>query len=336
MFRTLHFAAVTCVLAGIAALCAIALNGSFVLVFACLCFTTVAGYAMVALQQRLRRRIDRSGQALGQFMRGELHARLQPADADDEFTRLQHRMNNLLDLLDLHLRGEEAGIDLTKHAAYADKLRLSGLSDALRERADGPAAPVDATPSVGSFLQELRQQAGALLGEKPENTEAPAEEVAVPTVAPELLQRLHRQAAQASQRLQHATNQLAQRAMQPPAPEKSPLGSFAHLESGCARMAEQATVLSLNIAIEACRAPADSPLHGATETLRALSRQLQQWRTELGQYDVSSSGANAVSTVPLSVAMEALTSAEQHLRAQQDMIDELLAAHSPATQAEAA
>lgn len=318
MFRALHFSAVICVLAGLAALSALALNGSFLLVFVCLCFMTVASFAMVALHARLHRGLERSGQVLGQFSRGQLQARIQPGDGNDACTRLQHRINNMLDLLDLHLRGQEAAIDLAAHAGYAEKLRATGLSLALSERADG-AEPVPQSAPAGGFLQELRAQAAALLSPEP-----------VPDMDAQWVQQLHRQSAQAGQRLRLATEQLAQRAMQPAAPEKSAHGSFAHVEAGCARMAEQATVLSLNMAIEAGRAPADSPVHGAVDALRQLARQLQQWRAELAQYSERPVAAAAVASVPLSVAMEALTSAEQQWRAQEELLQAMLDGPAPA------
>lgn len=322
MFRALHISAVLCVLAGVSALAAIALHGSFLLVFVCLCFTTVASFVMVAMHQKMRRSLERSGQVLGEFSRGALQARIQPGEGNDVGVRLQHRINNMLDLIDLHLRGQEAAIDLAAHAAYAEKLRATGLSLALAERADN-APPAPESASAGGFLQELRAQASALLGERTQPAQPPAADTAV-------LQQLHRQSAQAGQRLRLTTEQLAQRAMQPAAPEKSPHGSFAHVEAGCARMAEQATVLSLNMAIEAGRAPADSPVHGAVEALRQLARQLQQWRAELAQYSERPVAAAAAASVPLSVAMEALTSAEQQWRAQEESLQAMLDGPAPA------
>lgn len=345
LLTRIHICAVIVALAGLLALCAIALQFSFTLVFACLCVITVAGYMLVAMHQRQRRMLEQSGIAVGNFMRGGLHARLDPAAADDAFSRLQHRINNLLDVIDLHLRGSDAAIDLTKHADYAAKLKLTGLSEALQARADGGAQEITTPPAasapavgtaVGTFLQELRQQAEGFFAAE-QAIHNPAE--ARSTSYQRELTGLQRHIQQAANRLQQATSQLAQRAMQP-APEPS-RGSPKHWEASCARLAEQATVLSLNVAIEAGRAPAFSPLHGATEELRALAKQLQVLRGDLTRQVSPQPEATAVPTVPLSVAVEALTTAEQMLRAQLEMIAEMVARLDPTqpmpmTEAEAA
>lgn len=308
MLNRLHHAAVVTALAGMAALASFALKFSFVAVFACICLTTVAGFVLVASLQKQKAMLDRAGQALGQFMRGQWHARLSPDSHDDEFSRLQHRINNLLDAVDLHLRGPEASIDLNTHADYAEKLRFTALYESLSQHKSLEEIKAERTPteSVGALLTQLGHNVADLF--KPET----APDLASPAPKPQQV----RQLRVIADRLQGATAQLAERATSRDrhAATHAPL-SAQSLDQLMARIAEQASVISLNVAIEAARAPQGSALHEMGSELHTMATQLHKARADMAALLATAAPViETAPTVPLSFAIDALVSAESLLR----------------------
>jgi hypothetical protein len=336
MLQWLQSLAVLAVLSGAAALASIALNVSFLLVFVCVCLSTAAGFLSIAAVGRQRTGLEQASNAVGNFMRGQWQARILPDSADDEFSRFQHRINNLLDVVDLHLRQHEAAIDAATHADYIEKLRCTVLYDALAKRpsteADGALAPRSASESVGALLQQLGHNVANLF--EPETKEEPAaepsddEQMALQDEAEQdeaflAYERVSEQRHRALQQLQHglqrisaANAQLAQRAMHPPTPaEKSSRVSSAQIEQGMQRVAEQATVMALNVAIESARAPEGSSLHELSGELHLMAAQLQKLRGQTSALVASVVPvAEPTTSVPLSYAVEALANAEYSLR----------------------
>lgn len=317
LLRRLHSMAFIGVFAAVAALATIALKAPFQITFICLCVATAAAFAVLIMHQAHRARLEQLGNVVGQFMRGAWQTRTQPSASDDEFSRLQHRINNLLDVVDLHIRGDDAAIDLQKHAEYAEKLRLTPLGEML---ADPTTPAADVKEAAGSFLEQLGQHMSEMLaGEEEKISTAPASvaPAAVPAAWKKNHQHLVRQLEVAAARLASSSTQLAQRAMQSPAADAIQ-PSPEMMEQALARMQEQATVLSLNIAIEAGRAPSGSSLHHAAEELRSLVTQLQKARGHAATLKLEQRGIARVPSdhVPLSYAAEALALAEQSLREQ--------------------
>lgn len=309
MLSRLHTAAVVTALAGMAALASFALKFSFITVFGCICITTVAGFILVASLQKQKAMLDRAGQSLGLFMRGQWQARLSPDSNDDEFSRLQHRINNMLDTLDLHLRGPEASIDLNSHADYAEKLRFTALYESLSQHKSMEEIKADRTPteSVGALLTQLGHNVADLF--RPEEKIAPVAPAAVHAGQ-------GRQLRAIADRLQGATAQLAERATSRArhASQHTPL-SAQSLDQLMARIAEQASVISLNVAIEAARAQQGSSLGEMGMELHTIATQLHKARADMASL---LSGVTPIiesaPTVPLSFAIDALTSAESALR----------------------
>jgi hypothetical protein len=229
----------------------------------------------------------------------------------------------MLDAIDLHLRGPEASIDLTTHADYAEKLRFTALYESLDQHKSLEAIKAERTPteSVGALLQQLGHDvAGLFTGEDK------ADDVALgnnPAAAVRPLRAI-------ADRLQGATAQLAQRAVardQHAAPQISPQA----LDQLMARVAEQASVISLNVAIEAARAPQGSSLGEMGTELHAMAIQLHKARADMAALMATAAPmVETVPTVPLSFAIDALTSAESALR---EYID---GAHAPTAVDEAA
>ncbi len=310
MLNRLHYAAVITTLAGMAALASLALKFSFLAIFGCICVSTLAGFVLVAASQKQKAMLERGGQALGQFMRGQWHARLSPDSHDDEFSRLQHRINNLLDTIDLHLRGPEASIDLTAHADYAEKLRYTALYESLSQHKSLEEIKADRTPteSVGALLTQLGHNVADLFksDEKPAHVTTHAASSPAQT----------RQLRSIADRLQGATAQLAERAVgrDRHAPQQVPL-SPQSLDQLMSRVAEQASVISLNVAIEAARAPQGSALGEMGMELHAIATQLHKARADMAALMASAAPViETAPTVPLSFAIDALTSAESALR----------------------
>ncbi len=308
MLNRLHHAAVITALAGMAALASFALKFSFIAVFVCICLTTAAGFVLVASLQKQKAMLDRAGQALGQFMRGQWHARLSPDSRDDEFSRLQHRINNLLDAVDLHLRGPEASIDMNAHADYAEKLRFTALYESLSQQKSLEEIKADRTPteSVGALLTQLGHNVADLF--KPE--EKAVETAAAPSAAQ------GRQLRVIADRLQGATAQLAERAVsrERHASQHTPL-SAQSLDHLMARIAEQASVISLNVAIEAARAAQGSALGEMGMELHTMATQLHKARADMASLLATAAPTiETAPTVPLSFAIDALAGAESALR----------------------
>ncbi len=333
MLQRITIASIICALAGMAALAALAseLSLSFTLFF--LTVAVLAGLLITRLSMRERGMIDQSGMALGGFMRGILNARLQPHAQDDELSRLQHRINNLLDLLDLYLRNDGAAIDQSQHQAYVEKLRSAPLTDLLAQRAAPLELKQTAHPEerVGGFFKDLQQSVEQLFTPPPEAPRSPraamldglrrsAQRVTLTELKQEQAN-IQRQLQLAAERLQTASTQLAQRAMQPAPGPANPVRrpSMAGLLQSFSRLTEQANVVSLNIAIEAGRSAKDSSLHNVAEELHGFAAQVTKLRNDLVSFGPQHMGGNlesGLSSVPLSYAVEALAVAEQSMREQ--------------------
>lgn len=305
-------------LAGVLAMAAIALGYSFQLVFACLCGSTGAAFALLVTLKRQQVQLEQMNQALGMFMRGNYQARAEAGDGDDAFARLQHRINNLLDLLDLHARGDEAAIDRAAHEDYLEKLQQTALAETLAGRRVESAAK---DTSVGALLQQLGHDVANLFADEIA-APAPAEaEMVIDAVPLAALTQWQQELYAAALRLQQACTDLAQRAQLPTPAGVGP--SPATLEAALARLAEQTTVIALNVSIEAGRAPDHSSLHASAEELQGMAALLHKARGEVAAALAPHHRQPGPVTVPLAVAVEALAVAEQEVRARAEAITDL-------------
>jgi methyl-accepting chemotaxis protein len=75
----------------------------------------------------LRGLVDETSASVGNFIRGSLDARIQNIGALDEMGRLQHRVNNLFDMIDLALRQGDSAVGTGEDADYIAKIRQTSL-----------------------------------------------------------------------------------------------------------------------------------------------------------------------------------------------------------------
>lgn len=321
----LHLFTLSTAVAGAGALAAMALNFSFTTVFLFMCAATGLAFASVISEYAVRRKIERLNHVIGQFMRGHWQTRETPEAGDDEWVRLQHRLNNVLDVIDVHLHGDQAAIDPTTHAEYIEKLKTTPLAMALACEENGGEASAPAK-SVGALLQQLGHDvAGLFDGEgEPEEAADPTVEETTDAVLHETdLLALSGRLRAAALDLQDACTRLSQKALPTGFSGGGP--SPATLEVALARMAEQVTVMALNATIEATRAGEATHLHSMAEELQDMAVLLQKAQQEVGAALAPHHRQGGPVTVPLAAAIEALALAEQHLRSEAQAVDAWLA-----------
>jgi methyl-accepting chemotaxis protein len=94
----------------------------------------VLSYLILRELRLLRAEIEDTSMAVGNFIRGTLDARVNNIAALDVLGRLQHRINNLFDSIDLSLRGEQSALD--DDEAYIGKIRQAGIYAMLSRKPD--------------------------------------------------------------------------------------------------------------------------------------------------------------------------------------------------------
>lgn len=87
--------------------------------------------------------LQASLQALGSFMRGMLDTRMEVRLHNRFFAHLQYRCNNLLDVLDYYVRGDNAGFDTSdaEPEAYITKLKRTGIYGVLQAKYERALRP---------------------------------------------------------------------------------------------------------------------------------------------------------------------------------------------------
>lgn len=106
-------------------------------------------FAWVDVALSLKRQyaeFDATSKALGEYIRGVGDARTPPVTAQDAWGKLQYRMNNLLDIIDLGIRKKEAALDFESGQAYIAKLKQSELWQQLSPAPAAPVLTVSPTP----------------------------------------------------------------------------------------------------------------------------------------------------------------------------------------------
>lgn len=88
--------------------------------------------ALVAYQaMELRQSIQDCSQLIGQVIKGDMAARINRITARDDIGIIQHRLNNLIDIIDLHARGKNALIYEDSNTEYYKKISHSPLMELL-------------------------------------------------------------------------------------------------------------------------------------------------------------------------------------------------------------
>ena len=256
--QRLEMCAFMVLLASAAAILAIALSVSSSVVLVALGVVLISACATLLYTRALRGRTEEVSRALAAFMRGELDARILGIRRLDSFGKLQHRLNNMLDIVDLAVRKDQSAIDTGNDEAYLNKIRSTGLSAALQPSPS--VLEIPPTLNVAPLLAELSQ-----LKEAVEQLQYLTRELArragqqtvekADVAPPKRRAAINNQAAITVQELREAHEALQ--------------GSAALFE----RLAERAEILSLNIAIAAAHAEQDERLVGAVSSLRLLAEQ---------------------------------------------------------------
>lgn len=119
--------------------------------------------AAIYLTLKMKEAVYECSDAVGQVIKGDLDYRVSPSAALNEMGVMQHRINNLLDIIDLHCRREHALIDAENDGDYYDKITHAVLSDLMRQSA--PAAPsaaesVVVTPAVATVAKVASAPSG--------------------------------------------------------------------------------------------------------------------------------------------------------------------------------
>ncbi len=97
-------------------------------------FVTLISFLLIATlwyqyyhTQMILKQVQKTHQTVGGFMRGMIDERIVVSAPSTLFGQLQHRLNNLFDVIDYSLRGDEAGFDTDVGTTYMQKLSATGL-----------------------------------------------------------------------------------------------------------------------------------------------------------------------------------------------------------------
>ncbi len=118
---------------------------------------------MIVVAGTLRRDVQNSSEAVSAYIKGDMDSRIMTIKGMDELSVLQHRLNNLMDIVDLATRGDNASIDAELDGEYYAKVKQSQLMlhiAALSQKVvtvtpDAPVAP--SVPNAGAQAQAMRQ-----------------------------------------------------------------------------------------------------------------------------------------------------------------------------------
>lgn len=105
--------------------------------------TLLSGVSMMSVI-RMRKALTETGQCIGQMIKGDLDKRVAPLGSFEEVGVLQHRINNLFDVIDLATRGSDALIDEELDGEYFHKIASAPLM--VRMKDGRPASPVAMAP----------------------------------------------------------------------------------------------------------------------------------------------------------------------------------------------
>lgn len=107
----------------------------------------------IAWLVNIRRKIAEASQSIGMIVKGDLDTRVVPSGSFDEVGVLEHRLNNLFDIIDITARGSSDQINKEMDGEYFDKISASPLMDALRYAKNG--TPQNEAGSVVEYISEV-------------------------------------------------------------------------------------------------------------------------------------------------------------------------------------
>lgn len=118
------------------------------IIMALLSFAFAAAIMALFSAVRLSHMLTEVNGVLAGFIKGHLDKRIAIiGDSMDEIASFQHRQNNVLDIIDVYVRGASAEIHESGDANYMDKINASALMQLLKK--SGQPAVQEPTPSSG-------------------------------------------------------------------------------------------------------------------------------------------------------------------------------------------
>lgn len=255
--------------AGILALASMALQWSVLVTVLSISVAVVCGVIVVQQARALRRQLDHGNMAIAAYIRGQQDSRILNIRGLDTFGKLQHRINNLLDIVDLVARGKQAAVDTGEDETYLDKIANANLYKVLQEQAKPPVMEIPAKLDVNPLLSQL------------EHLRRAAEQIQ--TVSNDLVSRADQQgvAAAASPKLTAGLRKAIDHTRAAPVVVKNlhaACEKIGGISAMLERLAERSEIMALNMAITAAHSGGDERINGAVSSMRLLSEQTREAR----------------------------------------------------------
>lgn len=267
--QRLHSLGVATSLAGILALAAIALRLSPLLTVGTISVATLCGALVVWHTHKLNRRIEHASGALGAFIRGSFDARIINIHGLDALGKLQHRINNVLDIVDIAVRQNDAAVDTGDDEAYVNRISASNLYAALYDHMEQvPVLEMPAQLNVSPMLaqlEQLRQSVGQL--------QTASRDLLARADLPKSTQ------GRDTKKLSMSIQKTVEHARGSPLTVKTLHQAAEKIVSATTvldRLAERGEILALNMAISAAHAGGDERINAAVSSVRLLADQTRE------------------------------------------------------------
>ena len=279
----MRMAACITLAAGIIGLLAIALSLPLAVMIGAFFIALVSAYFSMVQSRALAARYHQLHHTLAAFMRGEMDARILNIGTLDAWGKLQHRINNILDIVDHAARKEYAAVYTGEDDAYIQKITATGLSVALQMPTGEPVLEMPAQLNVAPLLKELAQLQQAI----------------------DQLQQLTRELSRRADRNTQPTGgmrnsgtlrRLREYAQHIPLVIKTlheTHEQLARASTSVDRIAERAEIVALNMAISAAHAGGDDRMHAAVASLRLLADQSRAAQASIATMVEQASSASA-------------------------------------------
>lgn len=134
---------------------------------------SLLGFLSLTYLARLNATLKDTSHILSLIIKGNLDRRVQPVGEMSDIGIMQHRINNLLDIVDVHARGDNAMIDEQTDGEYFQKVKASALMEMLNHapgvapvaKPDVPAQEAPAVPAEPLAQTRISVSVQAAVGE---------------------------------------------------------------------------------------------------------------------------------------------------------------------------
>lgn len=237
----------------------------FVLVSA-ITLAALSGAALAWHTGQLQQRLDQTHGALGRFIRGTFDERIAGIQGLDALGRLQHRINNLLDIVDLALRKEHAAIDSGADEAYLGKISGCALYHTLHNQMERmPVLEIPAQLNVGPLMAELEQLQQAVAQTQATSQALLGRVARTEHVAEDYPHRTALHVRKAVNQARHASVTVKNL--------HTALEKIIEATAILDRLAERGEILALNMAISAAHTGGGERINAAVSSVRLLADQ---------------------------------------------------------------